>query len=317
MEKNRSLESTQQSDWIVLQTDPAVAVQRPTRQHLRLWSLVLTSRGIPHLLENSRPEWCLLVPEGHQAEALSEIRTFEEQNRNWPPPAPSPHPHTENLLASLSVLILLAIFHNLVQTDILVLNGTVPDWLQLGMVQSGKIKDGEWWRLVTALTLHGDLQHLLGNLCIGGVFVILLCRQLGSGPAWTMLLGAGILGNLANVMLQPPAHNSVGASTAVFGAIGVLAAISMVRYRHHSFRRWPLPVAAAVALLAILGTEGDNTDLGAHLFGFLAGNLLGVLVECLHIRYGYPGRRLNLLLAFFSVMLVVTAWWYALAEVHL
>lgn len=313
MEVDRSQEGTLQADWVVLDTDRIIAVRQPTRQHLRLWALVLASQNIPYLLENNQPAWRLLVPEERQADALAEIRTFEEQNWNWPASAPSPHPHAENLLATLSVLVLLAIFHNLVQSGMLVVNGAPPDWLQLGMVQSGRIKDGEWWRLVTALTLHGDLQHLLGNLCIGGIFIILLCRQLGSGLAWTMLLGAGIIGNSANVMLQPATHNSVGASTAVFGAIGILAAISMVRYRHHPLRRWSLPVAAALALLAILGTEGKNTDLGAHFFGFLAGSVLGVVVECLSIRYGYPGRRLNLLLALVSVAVVATAWWYALA----
>jgi membrane associated rhomboid family serine protease len=183
------------------------------------------------------------------------------------------------------------------------------------MLQSGRVREGEWWRLLTALTLHADLQHLLGNLAIGGIFILLLCRQLGSGLAWVLLLGAGTLGNLINAFLQPLTHNSVGASTAVFGAVGVFAATSVVRYRHHLSRRWPLPVAAALSLLAVLGSEGKNTDLGAHLFGLLAGGALGVTAEQLMIRYGYPGRRLNLLLALFSVVLVVTAWYCALESI--
>src|SRR6185369_4433376 len=110
-------------------------------------------------------------------------------------------------------------------------------------------------------TLHADLTHLLSNVTIGGIFIILLCRELGSGLAWSLLLGSGALGNLVNALVQAPTHRSVGASTAVFGAVGILAAISMVRYRHHLQRRWFIPVAAGLALLAILGTEGKNTDL--------------------------------------------------------
>ncbi|MCE1226661.1 MAG: hypothetical protein LWW87_09280 [Geobacteraceae bacterium] len=47
---------------------------------------------------------------------------------------------------------------------------------------------------MTALTLHADLQHLLGNLTIGGLFVFLLCRETGTGLSWFLLLAAGGLG---------------------------------------------------------------------------------------------------------------------------
>jgi len=102
----------------------------------------------------------------------------------------------------------------------------------------------------------------------------------------------GALGNLVNAGLQSPTHSSVGASTAVFGAVGILAALSMVRYGRNLRRRWMLPVAAALALLALLallGTEGKNSDLGAHLFGFIYGGCLGLITEYLIGRHGRPG----------------------------
>ena len=174
--------------------------------------------------------------------------------------------------------------------------------------------EGQWWRLVTALTLHADWQHLLGNLLIGGVFISRLCRDLRSGPAWLLLLAAGALGNLANAWLQNPAHRAVGASTAIFGAVGILAAISMVRYRHNlrPRRRWVLPVAAALGLLAMLGAGGENTDLGAHLFGFLFGLPLGFGVELLVEKRGRPGRAWNAIFALAAVAVATGAWWSAL-----
>ena len=180
------------------------------------------------------------------------------------------------------------------------------------MGSKAKILDGQWWRLVTALTLHADWVHLSSNLAIGGIFVIFLCRELGSGLAWSLLLSAGILGNLVNACVQEPGHSSVGASTAVFGAVGILASLSVVRYRHQLQRRWLLPVAAAMALLALLGTEGKNTDLGAHLFGFIYGSFLGLITEYLIGRRGCPGPMLNALLAMMSVAAVVGAWWAAI-----
>jgi len=88
----------------------------------------------------------------------------------------------------------------------------------------------------------------------------------------------------------------------------------MVRDRHRLRRHWFIPVAAGLALLAILGTEGKNTDLGAHLFGFCAGVLCGAGAEFLMGKYGRPKELLNFLLAVLSGVVVVGAWWVAIAS---
>jgi membrane associated rhomboid family serine protease len=145
--------------------------------------------------------------------------------------------------------------------------------------------------------------------------VFLLCREIGTGLSWFLLLVAGVVGNLANAHVQLDTHNSVGASTAVFGVVGILAGLSVIRYRHHLRHRWPLPIAGAVALLIVLGSEGKNTDLGAHLFGFLSGVPLGLIAELLISRYGQAGRVVNLLFGFLSMVIVVGAWWMAFSGV--
>ena len=283
-----------------------------TRQQARSWALVLDSRSIPCCIESDGNDWLLLVPEQLLESAQRELNLFEEVNRNWPPVLPATRHLIENTLPTLSVLILLAILYNLNLLGISLPDRGILDLKELGTAHAEKIRDGHWWFCVTALTLHADMPHLLSNLTIGGIFIILLCRELGSGLAWSLLLASGTLGNLLNALVQSPAHRSLGASTAVFGAVGILAAISMVRYRHHLQRRWFIPVAAGLALLALLGTEGKNTDLGAHLFGFGTGVILGMITEYLVGNYGRPGAVVNALLALLSGTLVVTAWWAAI-----
>lgn len=285
---------------------------RGNPQYARQWALVLDSRSIPCAIEARDDGLHLLVSPGHYERALIELRCYLRENDRWPPPPPQPRPLFENTLATLSVLVLLATFHNITRIDIPLAGMPAPDWVALGNAQAAKILDGQWWRLVTALTLHSDWIHLSSNLAIGGIFVYFLCRELGSGLAWSLLLCAGALGNLVNACVQSPSHSSVGASTAVFGAVGILAAISLVRYRHQLQRRWPLPVAAALALLAILGTEGKNTDQGAHLFGFVCGGFLGLITEYLVGRRGNPDPVLNVLLSLMCVALVTGSWWAAL-----
>lgn len=69
-----------------------------------------------------------------------------------------------------------------------------------------------------------------------------------------------------------------------------------------------MPVAAALGLLALLGTEGKNTNLGAHFFGFVFGTGRGLAAEHLVGRYERPGRWLNTLLALDCTMMMVSAW---------
>ncbi|KAB0667396.1 rhomboid family intramembrane serine protease [Oryzomonas japonica] len=314
MEHTGEIREPYEEEWSEVTPWPAgsSAIMPPSTGRVQLWALVLDARSVPCRLERSGGGLCLSVPASQLERAREELRLFEEKNRDWPPAAPPAHPLAENTLATLSILVLLATFHNLTQFEGMLLTFSQPDWVALGTAQAAEIRGGQWWRLVTALTLHADSLHLMSNLAIGGIFVLFLCRELGSGLAWSLLLGAGILGNLANAYVQAPGHSSVGASTAVFGAVGILAALSLVRYRQQLQRRWPLPVASALALLALLGTEGKNTDLGAHLFGFLFGTCLGLLTEYLLGRYGRPGRLMNVLLALLSAVVVIAAWWAAL-----
>lgn len=280
---------------------------------LQRWFLVLEARGFPFRAERRGFGWQLLVPDDRYDAAREELRRFEAENRNWPPPLPSPAPLADNRLATVSVLLLLATFHNLTRLDLNLLGHRPVDWLTLGNAHAGLILEGQWWRTVTALTLHSGWLHLLGNLTLGGIFIVRLCRDLGSGLAWSLLLAGGILGNLANAWLQLPDHRAVGASTAVFGAVGLLATLNLVNYHRHLQRRWPLPVAAALGLLALLGSEGERTDLGAHLFGFIFGLLLGLATGYVLRRVGRPSQGLNALLALASAGLVSAAWWAALA----
>jgi membrane associated rhomboid family serine protease len=314
MEREPEENSGPMEEWLAI---PANLKEHGTSSLLserraKLWALVLESRYLPCHMEPRLGGASLLVPARSFTASLEELRLYEKENRGWPPFQPLSAPIVENTLATISVLILLATFHNITLLDLPIAGHEAVDWVAIGNAHAEKILHGEWWRLITALTLHADWLHLVSNLSIGGLFIIFLCREVGSGMAWSLLLASGILGNLANAFFQMPDHRSVGASTLVFGAVGILGAISVLRYRKELRKRWPLPIAAAMALLALLGTEGKQTDLGAHLFGFVFGILLGFGAEFIIERLGRPGRRVNAILACLCVALVAVAWWSAL-----
>jgi rhomboid protease GluP len=94
-----------------------------------------------------------------------------------------------------------------------------------------------------------------------------------------VVLGAGTANGI-EALLAPADHTSVGASTAVFTALGLLAAYSW-RERHlvalRPAQRYG-PLFAGVILLGWLGTSGAQTDVMAHLLGFAVGGILGAIV---------------------------------------
>jgi len=153
------------------------------------------------------------------------------------------------------------------------------DWLAVGRMQAGKVTDGESWRIVTALTLHLDAGHILSNLVFGAVFGLLAGQILGGGVAWLTIAIAGSLGNFMNAVVQEPSHSSIGASTAVFAALGVIVAHALhprACVHERPLRRWS-PLIGGVLLLAITGVGGERTDVVAHVTGFLAGLVIGWL----------------------------------------
>lgn len=280
-----------------------------TEHRARLWSLVLESQSIPGRLVHDQGNWLIYVSPDNYDRAVEQLRLFVAENRNWPPPLPEPHSLIENTLSTLSILVLIAVFHNITRLDVTFPGQISTDWMDLGCVDVAKVFAGEWWRLLTALTLHANEAHLFSNLVIGGIVAVNLCRDLGSGLSWCLIVGSGVFGNLLNCILQPPDHRSVGASTAVFGTIGIFTAVSMLRSRSHFLKqKLLLPMAAAASLLVMLGTEGVETDLGAHLFGLASGMALGLAAESLVMRFGRPGWKLNAVLDIACILMVIVSW---------
>lgn len=149
------------------------------------------------------------------------------------------------------------------------------------------LSSGEWWRPFTALFLHGDGPHLLGNLAIGGVFCVLVAHSFGPWFGWWLILVSGSVGNALTAWWHAPEpFRSLGASTATFGALGLLVGLGLRnawRARsYHEMRPLMVPLAVGIVMLGWFGAGGGdpngNTDVLGHAMGCLAGVVLGLLV---------------------------------------
>lgn len=291
-------------------------IHHPNTVSLKTLSLVLTARGITCRLIPAKKSRRLMVKSHDMAAAEHEISLYLAENKTHPHEPEKFYQRGDNTLQTVSALLLLGIFHNLTYFDLTELGYSHIDWLQRGRADAILIRNGEWWRTITALTLHVDGQHLISNLLIGGYFVVRLCRMLGSGLGWSLILWAGILGNTINALMHSSGHRSIGASTALFGAIGIAGMIGLMRQRRTRSRYAVLPFAAAVGLLAMLGAgNGDAaTDIGAHLFGFASGLALGAGASWWVMKHGLPTARTDRLLAFTALATPILAWVLALSK---
>ena len=124
----------------------------------------------------------------------------------------------------------------------------------------------------------------------------------------------GMLGNAMNVCYRDPGYSSLGFSTAMFGMVGLLCADIVVRSPAHmqGFRRLALPVAAALAFLAMLGAEGKNVDYSAHIFGLLSGFLIGLAVSFALRHHNALPRPLEFALGCTAPLVLLLCWDLAL-----
>lgn len=273
-----------------------------TQNQVNAYGLVLSSQGVPHFIRQTDRGWQIWVEISHAAHAHELITQYLSENQ--PAPGPSTPETPEYKDAHIGVWISLVLIACHLRANVFAPFDQVVS--QYGASASA-ILNGQIHRTVTALMLHSDYVHLAGNVAGICIFGEAVGRIVGAGVGVLMILIAGILGNYANAVLFEYNHLSVGASTSVFGAVGITAAYQFynkLREGAPRLKAW-LPLAGGLALLAFLGA-GQRTDLTAHLFGFMAGVILGVGYALWrgHLQHQY----IQIACAVICVLILAWAW---------
>lgn len=280
------------------ETDSPVRVA-PSRSLADEYALVLATAGIEGRLEPDGGGWVVLVPSTLAERAEATLAAYDADAARTDDDAEPPR--------TAAALVLSAVI-----LGVYALTGPRLAWrpaFRAGSAIAERMVAGEWWRAVTALTLHADAAHLLGNVASAALFVTAVCGALGPGLGSALVLATGVGGNLAAALVRRTASSSVGASTAIFGAVGILcgrAVIRAARRRTAGRRPW-VPLAAGLALLALLGTS-ERADLLAHLTGFVVGLPLGAMTA----GTPRPGPAAQAALGVASALLVAVSWMLAL-----
>jgi rhomboid protease GluP len=252
-----------------------------TQDQADTYGLVLDAYGLPYTIRRSGSSWEIWVDETIFDRALKLIQQYIEENPHISLPDPEEaesHPKTFTGIWVCLILMAVSIAVNMSKSA----DGIIREY----GASAYSILHGEVYRTVTALILHSSYPHLAGNMAGIAIFGTAVCNVTGAGVGWLMILLTGILGNLANAALFRYGHNSIGASTAVFGAIGILSAYQLskkIKIPGQRMKAW-LPFAGGIALLGLLGSS-EHSDLTAHFFGFIAGVCLGLFYDLYLRRY--------------------------------
>jgi rhomboid protease GluP len=262
---------------------------------------VLASAGIPHRLEPSGEGWALIVPDeeiGRAGEALDAFDAEEAQSTaraSVADPADRPVPW---FLGVVCGMLLLAAF---------AVTGTPASgarWFESGAAFAGGML-AEPWRAVTALTLHLDAAHVAGNAVASAVLLPAIAQRLGAGVGLFLVLAAGAAGNLLAALVHAPNHAAVGASTAMFAAVGMLGVLRLLAGWNAGTRWKPWTVPAASLLLLVILGAGRGADVLAHVMGFLSGASLGLVAAVLR----QPcGPLVQWMLGALTIVIIAICW---------
>ena len=274
---------------------PLAAIGRYRRlKAARERGLVVAAMELPHWISREKGEWVLFVEETSRDATAAAVAEFEEEERTRPR-AQRPEPLEIPKLALIMTLAAMVIFYRLQIS-------APPALIERGVAADGRILHGEWWRNFTALTLHGGVEHLVSNIGLAVFAFAFVFSRFGTGAGLLGTVLGGALGNLMNAFAHTAKpHQSIGSSTALFASLGLLAGAELAaRLMHRATRTgWQLfvPVGAGLAFLALYGgagtnrdgvpmTDAGNVDVMAHLFGLVAGILLGAIFFAAGLRRG-------------------------------
>lgn len=281
-----------------------VCIAEGTFRQIRDYSLVLLSQGMSHRLSRSEegPFQIFILPE-FEDQGRHQIALYCKEN---PPKEDNPPQPFSFSLQPFWILAAPLAF-------------TLIDFAELaslhnpGISDASKVLRGEWWRSITALTLHGDVRHLASNMLCGYIIMNMITFRIPLLRLAPFIAVASAIANICVSLTVKTNFRSVGFSTFVFAAIGCLAVMEfrlMPRESHGLLRRFA-PLCGATSLAVFLGL-GENADILGHAYGFIAGLICGLIPTKKALRWGTPLTHVDFVNLAIYYGLFALAWSLAL-----
>jgi len=132
----------------------------------------------------------------------------------------------------------------------------------------------EYWRLISAMFLHGDVLHLFSNMFALLIFGTFSESQFSKIAFIFLYITSGLIGNLFSLILLPLNSISLGASGCIFGLIGA-AIVIIIKQKNRTL----LIFGGIYVLYFVISSLSPEINFYAHIFGLLGGFLFGFLLK--------------------------------------
>lgn len=137
--------------------------------------------------------------------------------------------------------------------------------------------NGQWWRLLTSMFLHGGLMHVLVNMYALLLVGMLLEPMMGKNRYLVSYLATGITGSIVSMYMHT-ATVSVGASGAIFGLYGIFLALMLTNVFPKKVKASFLTGVVLMIIMTFVTGLGGGVDNAAHVGGLLSGIIIGLML---------------------------------------
>ena len=152
------------------------------------------------------------------------------------------------------------------------------DWALQGLA----VSDGEWWRLVTAMFLHGSVLHLMFNMLALYWLGTIIEQALGTPRFLLVYFVSGLAGSAGALWLSSALAVTVGASGAIFGMIGALLILEYLSTGSLMGQAMILILINMALTFAVPGIS-----IGGHLGGLMG----GIVATYALMQFRFPPKR--------------------------
>jgi len=178
-----------------------------------------------------------------------------------------------SIIIDLNIFVFLLIVFNGV--DFISPNG--KELLEWGANRRIETTNGEWWRLLTSMFLHGGVMHLFLNI-YGLVLAAFFVEPILGRKNYSILyILSGLCGSLASIWWYSNTV-SVGASGAIFGLYGAILGLLLTNAFPKSEKRGILVMIGIYIVINLLWGLTGGIDNAAHIGGLLSGAILGFIL---------------------------------------
>lgn len=156
------------------------------------------------------------------------------------------------------------------------------------------ISEGQWWRILSAIFLHGGIIHLIFNMYALYYAGLILEPLLGKRRFLAIYLLSGIVSSVVSVWWQEFTV-SVGSSGAIFGMYGTFIALYFTNFlKDHINKELFISISIFLVFSLLSGFQPDSgVDNAAHIGGLIAGAIMGFAMIPSLIHYESIGWKKN------------------------